>query len=47
MSQKQLLFLYSRVPWTFGAGMLSLLPVHTARLGASPAAAARSSASSC
>ena len=39
MSKKQLwsLFLCSLVPWTVGTGLLPLLPVYAAQLGAQPA----------
>ncbi len=41
MNKKQtvILFLCSLIPLTFGAGMLPLLPVYAARIGASPAVA--------
>ena len=41
MRKQQLLalFLCSPVPWTIGSGMMPLLPVYAADLGASPAVA--------
>ena len=39
MSKKQLISLFacSLVPWTFGGGLLPLLPVYASKLGASSA----------